>query len=156
MAEEQAAERTPDELGREAVAAYIVDEIVRAFAAHDRAALGTVQRVLPLGEMLALFNLADQFGLLDQVRAELDRRRGGNGYLAFSEAMKTALLDRGFGPAPAPPGPRPGDPQRGGPPAPQRQPERGRDGRPGPGRQGRGDGRPARGGGGRQQGPGRG
>jgi hypothetical protein len=150
----------PDGLAREGVAAYIADEIARAFGAHDRAATGTVQRVLPLGEMLALFNLADQFGLIDQVRADLDRRRGSNAYLAFSEAMKTALLDRGFGSEPGTSGPRPGGPPRNNPPGPRpagpaRPPDRNRDNRPGPpGRQGRNDNRPPRGGG-RQQGPAR-
>jgi len=116
-----------DEFDRESVTAYIVDEVARAFAAHDRAARGTVQRTLPLGEMLALFNLADQFGLIDRVRAELDGRRGGDAYLAFSEAMKAALLDRG---------------QAGGGGGGGRPPERGRDSR-----QGRPDHRPPRGGG---------
>lgn len=119
------AAREPDEPERGALITYIVDEVGRGFAAHDRAAGGTIQRALPLGEMLALFNLADQFGLLDEVRATLDRRRGDNAYLAFSEAMKNALLDRGFGP-----GPRPGGPPRpagGG----QRPPGRGPDRRPG-------------------------
>ncbi len=87
-----------DDFVDEDIARYIVDEIARAFGAHERAARGTVQRVLPLGEMLALFNLADQFGLIDRVRADLDARFDGNAYLAFSEAMKDALLDRGFGP----------------------------------------------------------
>ena len=111
--------------------------------------------------MLALFNLADQFGLIDQVRADLDRRRGNNAYLAFSEAMKAALLDRGLGPEPGTPGPRPGGPQRNNPqgsrpPGSARPADRGRDNRPGPpGRQGRNDDRPPRGGG-RQQGPARG
>ena len=84
-----------DSLDPEAMIAYIVDEIARALAAHERAARGTVQRALPLGETLALFNLADQFGLIDDVRADLDRRLGGDVYLAFSEAMKAAILDRG-------------------------------------------------------------
>jgi hypothetical protein len=144
----------PGGLARESVAAYVADEIARAFGAHDRAAAGSVQRVLPLGEMLALFNLADQFGLIDQVRADLDRRRGGNAYLAFSEAMKAALLDRGLGPEPGAAGPHPGGQPRNNPsgartPGASRPPDRSRDSRPGPpGRQGRG--------GGRQQGPPRG
>jgi hypothetical protein len=137
----------PDGLARESVAAYIADEIARAFGAHDRATSGSVQRVLPLGEMLALFNLADQFGLIDQVRADLDRRRGNNAYLAFSEAMKAALLDRGFGQEPGSAGPRPGGP-------PRNNPQGTRSPGP-PGRQGRNDNRPPRGGG-RQQGPQRG
>jgi hypothetical protein len=132
MDDEQHTSAGPDELEREAVAAYLTGEIARAFAAHQRAAPGTVQRQLPLGEMLALFNFADQFGLLDAVRADLDHRQGRNSYLAFSEAMKDALLDRGFGtPGGQPPpyhdeprpnrpptqrrdGPRPYRPPRGG------------------------------------------
>jgi len=142
------------------VAAYIADEIARAFEAHDRAARGAVQRVLPLGEMLALFNLADQFGLIDQVRADLDRRRGSNAYLAFSEAMKAAMLDRGFETESGAIGQRPSSPPRNSPqgaraPGSSRPPDRSRDNRPGPsGRQGRNDNRPPRGGG-RQQGPAR-
>jgi hypothetical protein len=81
-----------------------------------------VQRALPLGEALALFNLADQFGLIDALRADLDRRLGADAYLTFSEAMKAALLDRGPGAAapgrppgeqPTRPGPRPGRPGQG-------------------------------------------
>lgn len=97
-------------LDADVVAAYIVDEITRALEAHERAARGTVQRTLPLGECLALFTLADQFGLIDQVRADLDERIGGNAYLRFSEAMKAALLDRGFGPGGSQAPPRPNQP----------------------------------------------
>lgn len=143
---------TEDELDEDSLADYIVDEVARAFEAHDRAGRGTVQRILPLGEMLALFNLADQFGLIDRVRADLDSRRGANAYLAFSEAMKAALLDRGFGPSaggggasgarPAPP--RGNAPRQGRPPEPghDRRPRQGPRERP-PGRPpGRGGGRP--------------
>lgn len=94
-------------LDPDSIAGYLADEIVRALAAHDRAAPGTVQRLLPLGEMLALFNFADQFGLLDSVRAALDRRLGSDAYARFSDAMKAALLDRGAGPARGEPGARP-------------------------------------------------
>ncbi len=136
-----------DDFVDEDIARYIVDEIARAFGAHERAARGTVQRVLPLGEMLALFNLADQFGLIDRVRADLDARFDGNAYLAFSEAMKDALLDRGFGPGGGGGGgPRPAPPRDGGPRR-ERPGDPGRDNRPGPGRRGRTDGRPPRGGG---------
>ncbi len=133
-----------DDFDEESLAAYIVDEIARAFAAHERAARGSVQRILPLGEMLALFNLADQFGLIDDVRADLDRRLDRNAYLAFSEAMKRALLDQGASPPPSggggrpalPPGPRGGRP-----------PDRFRDDRDNrQGRQGQRDNRPPRGG----------
>lgn len=112
-----------DGLDAEAVVEYIVEEIARALGAHEAAASGSVQRVLPLGEMLALFNLADQFGLIDRVRADLDQRLGRNAYLAFSEAMKTALLDRGFGPGG---GPRPATPPRSDAPRPNRPPDRDR------------------------------
>ena len=101
-----------DSLDRETLMAYVVDEIARALSAHERAARGTAQRTLPLGEALALFNLADQFGLMDGVRAALDRRLGGNVYLTFSEAMKAALLDRGSPPGG---GNRPGGSPPGGP-----------------------------------------
>lgn len=152
--DDDATDEEGGEIDDESVVAYIVDELARALAAHDRAQRGSVQRVLPLGEMLALFNLADQFGLIDRVRVAVDRLVGKNAYLTFSEAMKAALLDQGFGPTP--PGgspPRPGPP-RGGPPQgrPNRPPERG--GAGGPGRQGRGPGGPPRGGGSRP--PGRG
>ena len=126
-----------DDLDGESVVAYIVDEITRALGAHERAARGSVQRHLPLGEALALFNFADQFGLIDRVRADLDRRLGHDAYVAFSEAMKAALLDRGFGPgggAPRPTAPRPNRP-----------PDREPGGRPG--WQDRPASRPSRGGG---------
>lgn len=102
----------------ESLAGYIVDEAARAFGQHDAAAPGSVQRLLSLGELLALFNLADQFGLLDRVRADLGRRLGRDAYLAFSEAMKAALLDRGGTPAPRDAAPRPARP-------PDRRPPRG-------------------------------
>lgn len=152
--DDDGADEEASDLDDESVAAYIIDEIARALAAHDRAARGSVQRVLPLGEMLALFNLADQFGLIDRVRTGVDRLVGKNAYLTFSEAMKAALLDQGFGPTPpGGPGPRP-SPQRGGPP--QGRPNRppGGGGARGSGRQGRGPGGPTRGGGSRP--PGRG
>lgn len=112
-----------DDLDGAGVAAYIGDEIARALGAHERAARGSVQRHLPLGEALALFNLADQFGLIDRVRADLDRRLGRDAYAAFSEAMKAALLDRGFGPA--------GGASRPAAPRPRRPPDREPGGRPG-------------------------
>src|SRR5215210_8172927 len=114
-----------DSLDPEAVTAYIVDEVARALAAHERAPRGTIQRALPLGETLALFNLADQFGLIDDVRAELDSRLGGDVYLAFSEAMKAAILDRGGAPDGGGGGARPGGPPGG------HRPRPGGQGRPG-------------------------
>ena len=123
-----------DTIAAESLADYVADEIVRALDAHRRAARGTVQRALPLGEALALFNLADQFGLIDAVRADLDRRLGADAYLTFSEAMKGALLDRGLGAAA--PGRPPGEqPTRPG-------PQGGRAPGPRPGRPGQGRGRP--------------
>lgn len=98
-----------DVLDEESLTAYLADEIARALAAHERAARGTAQRLLPLGEALALFNLADQFGLIGDVRARLDRGAGVDTYRAFSEAMKGALLDRG---QPAAGAPRLGGPDR--------------------------------------------
>lgn len=85
---------------------YLVDEIERAQRAHVRAAPGTVQRTLALGETLALFNIADQFGLIDRVRRALARPGGRDAYLEFSNSMKEALLDRGRAPG-TPPGNRP-------------------------------------------------
>ncbi len=124
-------------LEAESLTDYVADEIARALDAHRRAARGTVQRALPLGEALALFNLADQFGLIDAVRADLDRRLGVDAYLTFSEAMKGALLDRG--PGAAAPGRPPGEqPARPGP-----QGGRARDARPG--RAGPAGNRPAQG-----------
>lgn len=126
-----------DGLDPEAVTAYIVDEIARALAAHERAQRGTVQRALPLGETLALFNLADQFGLIDDVRSDLDSRLGGDVYLTFSEAMKAAILDRGGAPGGGG-GNRPGGPPGG------NRPRPGQQGRPGQ-RGGRPPGGPKRG-----------
>ena len=128
-----------DGIDGESLTAYIVDEVARALAAHERAARGTVQHTLPLGEALALFNLADQFGLIDAVRTALDRRLGTNAYLAFSEAMKAALLDRGAS-GDGGGGARPGHPSPGG----QRQR---------PGQQGRPDQRGGRPPGGHRRGP---
>ncbi|HEX5505641.1 MAG TPA: hypothetical protein VFW96_23690 [Thermomicrobiales bacterium] len=107
--QDEAAGAPGDALDETSLTAYLADEIARALAAHERAARGTAQRLLPLGEALALFNLADQFGLIGDVRARLDRGPGIDTYRAFSEAMKGALLDRGVPPSGSP---RPGAPSR--------------------------------------------
>lgn len=92
----------------ETIALYLVDAIDRALLAHGRAAPGAVRRTMSLGESLALFNLADQFGLLDTVRRALTLRTGRDAYLDFSSSMKDALLDRGL----APDAPRDNRPRR--------------------------------------------
>lgn len=105
----------------ETLTLYLVDAIDRALQAHARATPGTVRRTMSLGEALALFNTADQFGVIDAVRHALTLRTGRDAYLDFSSSMKDALLDRGLPPdAPRDNRPRGGSgvprPERRGPP----------------------------------------
>lgn len=90
----------PDEpvVDGETLTLYLIDAIDRALQAHTRAAPGTVRRTMSLGEALALFNLADQFGVMDALRRALTLRTGRDAYLDFSSSMKDALLDRGLAP----------------------------------------------------------
>lgn len=83
----------------ETLTLYLTDAIDRALQAHLRAAPGTVRRTMSLGEALALFNLADQFGVMDAVRRALMLQTGRDAYLEFSSSMKDALLDRGLSPS---------------------------------------------------------
>lgn len=91
-------------LNEDTLTQYLVDEIDRALQAHARAERGTVQRTMALGEALALFNVADQFGLMDALRRALTEVTGQDAYLRFSANMKDALLDRGRGPDSTAPG----------------------------------------------------
>ncbi len=50
---------------------------------------------LALGEALALFRLADEFGLISDLRAQVDQRTGRDTYRYFSEAMRAQF---GLGP----------------------------------------------------------
>jgi hypothetical protein len=113
-------EAEPDELSEEGLIVYLADHIQRAIGAVRAKPTSDPTRTLALGGAVELFNLAEQFGLMADVRELADERVGGNAYAAISQAMQELL--RGGRPpgGPAAGGPRPGDggrsPRRSGPP----------------------------------------
>jgi hypothetical protein len=121
----------PAALSEEALVAYLTQAIARSSAVYATRPVDDPQHPLALGEVVALFNLADEFGLIGRVRQAVDAQLGHDVYGRLSEAMKRYYLGlggpaRGRGPGqppaagrpagPRPPGPRPPTPPRGEPP----------------------------------------
>jgi hypothetical protein len=132
----------PDgEVNDGALIAYLAQAIVRASGVYSRRPVDDPQHPLALGEVVALFNLADEFGLMPRLREVVDRQAGQDVYGRLSEAMKSYYLGlpaRSSAPAggsrpPAhrPPGQRPPAPRSTGHrPPPHRPPQPGRGDRP--------------------------
>lgn len=115
-----------------ALVAYLAAAIVRASSVYRERASDDPAHPLALGEVVALFNLADEFGLVAELRPLVDRTAGHDVYRALSEAMKAYYL-RPVASAPqAGPPPRSAEPplttrrpyRPGGPPRRGRPPER--------------------------------
>ncbi|MCC6629320.1 MAG: hypothetical protein IT340_18190 [Chloroflexi bacterium] len=115
----------------EQLTVYLTQAIGRAAGVFSNRPPVDPQHALALGEAVALFNLADEFGLVAAVRATVDADLGYDVYARLSEAMKTYYLGQAARPSGSPPG-RPSGQSR--PPhRPPRSPEsRFRDGRPRP------------------------
>jgi hypothetical protein len=97
----------------EALIAYLAQAIHRASTVYGNRPRSDPQHALALGEAVALFNLADEFGLIDAVRHEVDGRAGRDVYRGLSGAMKAYYLGgaRGGEPPRSPSGQRPGTPR---------------------------------------------
>lgn len=105
----------PAALSEEALVAYLTQAIARSSAVYATRPVDDPQHPLALGEVVALFNLADEFGLIGRLRELVDAQLGHDVYGRLSEAMKRYYLgaragDRGAGRLPA--GPRPPLPPR--------------------------------------------
>ena len=75
-----------------ALVAYLAQAIVRASGVYTRRPVDDPQHPLALGEVVALFNLADEFGLMPRLREAVDRQVGQDVYGRLSEAMKGYYL----------------------------------------------------------------
>lgn len=82
-------------LSREDLLAYLVEALERATRTYEGRPPTDPVRQLALGEALALFRLADEFGLISDLRAQVDQRTGRDTYRYFSEAMRAQF---GLGP----------------------------------------------------------
>jgi hypothetical protein len=96
----------------EALVDYLAQAIVRASGVYARRPVDDPQHPLALGEVVGLFNLADEFGLMARLRAAIDRQAGHDVYGRLSDAMKAYYLGLPTRPAPGggpqrPPGQRP-------------------------------------------------
>jgi hypothetical protein len=110
--EQEEAAVEADVLSEEGLVSYLADQIRRAVEQIRTKPPDDLLRTLALGGAVELFNLAEQFGLMAQVRQTADVRAGEDTYGLISQAMQALL--------------RPGR---------RREGEGGRGGRP-PGRQG--------------------
>jgi hypothetical protein len=118
-----------------ALLAYLAQAIVRASGVYTRRPVDDPQHPLALGEVVALFNLADEFGLMPRLREAVDRQAGHDVYGRLSEAMKayylglparsSALAGGSRPPGHRPPGQRPPAPRRSGHRPPARRPPSG-------------------------------
>jgi hypothetical protein len=115
--EEQEAAVEADVLSEEGLVSYLADQIRRAVEQLRAKQPGDPVRTLALGGAVELFNLAEQFGLMAQVRTLADARAGEDTYAAISQAMQ-ALLRQGPSEGEGGGRERRGDrgPRRGGPP----------------------------------------
>lgn len=89
--EEQEAAVEADVLSEEGLVSYLADQIRRAVEQLKAKPPGDPVRTLALGGAVELFNLAEQFGLMAQVRALADARAGEDAYAAVSQAMQALL-----------------------------------------------------------------
>jgi hypothetical protein len=88
----------------EALVDYMVQAILRAREVYTGRGQDEPMYALALGETVALFNLADEFGLIGEVRRQVDQQAGRDVYGGLSEAMKAYYL--GVDARPAGPGAR--------------------------------------------------
>jgi hypothetical protein len=79
-------------LGSDQLATYLAVAIVRASRTFSARPPADPQHALALGEVVALFNLADEFGLIGAVRSQADQQLGRDAYAALSSAMKSYYL----------------------------------------------------------------
>lgn len=93
----------PD-MSPEALTAYLAQAIQRAAGVYGSRRQADPAHALALGEAVALFNLADEFGLIAEVRRAADQLVGRDVYRGLSEAMKAYYLGAASGPAPGEPG----------------------------------------------------
>ena len=80
------------EMNDGALIAYLAQAIHRAGGVYARRPVDDPQHPLALGEVVALFNLADEFGLMPRLREAVDRQAGHDVYARLSEAMKAYYL----------------------------------------------------------------
>ncbi len=88
---EQEAAIEADVLSEEGLTSYLADQIRRAVEQLKTKPPSDPVRTLALGGAVELFNLAEQFGLMAQVRALADARAGEDTYAAVSQAMRALL-----------------------------------------------------------------
>jgi hypothetical protein len=103
------------EASPEGLTDYLTQAIGRAAGVFSTRPPADPQHALALGEAVALFNLADEFGLVGVVRRTVDADLGYDVYARLSEAMKRYYLGqtpRSAGGGSTPPAGQPRPPHR--------------------------------------------
>jgi hypothetical protein len=76
----------------EALVDFVSRALLRATGVYGTRPTDDPQHALALGEAVALFNLVDEFGLMADVRQQVDQQAGKDVYRGLSEAMKRFYL----------------------------------------------------------------